>query len=35
MGSMSDIYGRKLFFVLSLAGSCFGRFDASACVVTL
>lgn len=24
MGPLSDIYGRKLFLILSLVGSCFG-----------
>lgn len=26
MGALSDIYGRKLFLILSLFGSCFGIF---------
>lgn len=27
MGNGSDYYGRKIFFLLSLFGSCFGRND--------
>lgn len=27
MGTYSDYYGRKIFFILSLFGSCFGMFD--------
>ena len=33
MGTYSDYYGRKIFFILSLLGSCFGIHDCLSIII--